>query len=618
MQKLGWDQLDVVIVSGDAYVDHPAWAAALLGRFLESRGYRVGVLAQPDWNNPSDIGKLGSPRLLFAVSAGNMDSMVNHYTADLRKRRQDLYSPGGRVGLRPDRATIVYSNLIRQHFPRVPVIIGGIEASLRRFAHYDYWSGRIRRSILLDSKADLLVYGMGEYALEEIAGRIKQGEPLTEIKDVRGTCYWSRKLPEGAVQIPSFEKCSKDPRHLTEAALVLHREVNPYCARIIAEPNGERWVVQNPPPLPLNVKQMDQIYAMDFSRTAHPGYENSCGIPALAPVQFSITSHRGCFGGCSFCSLALHQGKFIQSRSVESIIKEARKITEHKDFKGTISDVGGPSANMYSQGGIDADRCKSCRKFSCLFPEPCPNLNAAQAPSIKLLKRLRSLKEAKHIYISSGIRYDLVLKDNTQIYLKDLLRYHVGGQLKIAPEHISENITRLMNKPAASEYRRFIKLFNQVKKELDKDLYMVPYFISGHPGSSIDESIELARFLKKELHFQPEQIQNFTPTPMTFSTCMYAAGVDPFSGKVIHVPRGSKERSQQRALLQCRVPRNKPIALQALREAGREDLIGTGPDCLLAEKDNGRGERSASYTGNNKRRKLRERKDKNSVQKRRK
>lgn len=602
MQDRNWEQADIIIVSGDAYVDHPAWAAALLGRFLESHGYRVGIIAQPKWSSGEDITKLGAPRLFFAVSAGNMDSMVNHYTADRKKRRRDLYSPGGAAGLRPDRATIVYCNLIRQHFPGVPVVIGGIEASLRRLAHYDYWSDSIRRSLLLDSKADLLVYGMGEYTLLHLAERCRAGERINEIKDLRGTCSWVRELPAEAAVLPSFEEIRGDSRALMQATQMVHREVNPYLARPLAEKNEQRWVIQNPPPLPLSSRQLDAIYDMDFARREHPDYKAQGGVPALLPVQFSLSSHRGCFGACSFCSLALHQGSFIQSRSVESLVGEARRLAVHPDFKGTINDVGGPSANMYRLGGKDLEKCRSCRKSNCLVPKACSNLNTDHSPNIKMLRKLQSLSGVRHVFVSSGVRYDLVMHDKSREYLNELCQYHVSGQLKIAPEHIADHVTRLMNKPNLACYRKFTKLFKEVSQLLKRDIYIIPYFISGHPGCSLEDNIALAEFYKEELHFQPEQIQNFTPTPMTLSTAMYVSGLDPETGRDIHIPRRGRERRWQRAILQFNDPRNRASAEEALRACGRSDLAKNGEHSLWRRKKTGMGESFGCQIGTGKKR----------------
>lgn len=598
MQSRGWDQLDIIIVSGDAYVDHPAWAAALLGRFLEARGYRVGIIAQPCWDRSEDIEKLGAPRLFFAVSAGNLDSMVNHYTADRKRRRQDLYSPGGVAGRRPDRATIPYCSLIKHSFPGVPVIIGGIEASLRRFAHYDYWSDSIRRSMLLDSKASLLVYGMGEYTLLEIAKRLDNGADVGDINDLPGTCYVAAEAPPGSLELPSFDLLRDDPRNLGRAARLIHQNVNPKNAQILAENNGGRWVVQNPPPAPLSTSQLDRVYEVDFNRTWHPEYDQEGGVPALLPVQFSITTHRGCFGGCSFCALALHQGKLIQSRSLASIEREARALALHPEFKGTISDVGGPSANMYDLGGLNQDRCKSCRKISCLSPRLCSNLNTDHSASVKLLKRVRSLPGIKHVFVASGVRYDLILGDKSpHDYLGALCRYHIGGQLKIAPEHTSPAVTRLMNKPPLREFLRFQKIFEETKKKLKRNIYLIPYFISAHPGCRLEDNIEMAGFFRDQLHLQPEQIQNFTPTPMTISTAMYVSGFDPESGREIYTARLEKERRLQRAVLQYRDPRNRRLVEAALKAYRAEDPVYISLNSLLKRNKPGLGESLTNRSG---------------------
>ncbi len=580
MDKRGWDELDIIFVSGDAYVDHPAWAAAILGRFLEHHGFKVGIIAQPDWHSIKDISSLGQPRLFFGVSAGNIDSMVNHYTADRKKRHDDVFSPGGVGGKRPDRATIVYTNLIKQAFPGVPVTIGGVEASLRRLAHYDYWSGKVRRSLLLDSKADLLVYGMGEYALLEIARYLKSGHEIKYLTGMRGTCYISGHCPANARQIPSFEQVSGDKAEFSRATKIMQEELNPYCARILAQQHGERWVVQNPPPMPLTTEELDDIYKLPFLRQAHPSYDAAGGVPALKPVQFSLLTHRGCFGGCAFCSLGLHQGKFIQNRSIESIAGEAETFLAHPDFKGSIPDVGAPSANMFGLSGKNQQLCQKCRRSSCLYPKVCVNLDTNQLPSVKLWRRLRSIKRIKHIRVASGVRYDLILRDSSGQYLKDLCRHHVGGQLKIAPEHISDHVTRSMHKPGKDEYIKFIKEFKRINKEIGKEQYIIPYFISAHPGSRLGDTIQLAEFVRDNLQYYPEQVQNFTPTPMTVSTSMYYTGLDPDSGKAVHVPH-TRERKWQRALLQYKNKENWGPAREALKASGRRDLIGFSPRCLV-------------------------------------
>lgn len=580
LESRGWDELDIIIVSGDAYVDHPAWAAALLGRFMESKGYRVGIIAQPDWRDLEDITSLGQPRLFFAVSGGNLDSMVSHYTADKNKRREDMYSPGGQAGLRPDRPTIVYSNLIRQAYPGVPIVIGGVEASLRRLAHYDYWSNQVRRSILVDSRADLLVYGMGEYQLLEIAKRLHAGQDIAYMHNLRGTCYLTGKLPEAAEKLPSYEQVVADKAAFAAAARTMLENLNPYCSIPLAQQHAGRWVVQNPPPEPLTTAQLDEIYDLPFLRRSHPRYDSQGGIPGLAPVQFSIVTHRGCFGGCSFCSLGMHQGKFIQNRSPGSIVREAEGLTGHPDFKGTIPDVGAPSANMYGLKGTNEGICRSCRRPSCLYPSVCKNLIVDHTPSVKLWRRLRKIPGIKHIFVASGLRYDLLLRDRST-YLHDLCKYHVSGQLKIAPEHVSERVTHLMNKPGPGEYKRFIEKFKRINRALGKEQYLVPYFISAHPGCTLQDTVQLAEFIRDQLQYYPEQIQNFTPTPMTVSTCMYYTGIDPASGEQVYVPRQLKERRMQRALLQYRNRANHKLAREALQTCHREDLIGSGPKALV-------------------------------------
>ncbi|MDD4802010.1 MAG: YgiQ family radical SAM protein [Syntrophomonas sp.] len=584
LKARGWDELDVIIVSADAYVDHPAWAAAILGRYLEHYGYRVGIIAQPDWRNLDDIKSLGQPRLFFAISGGNMDSMVNHYTADKKRRREDMYSPGGKTGLRPDRPTIVYSNLVRQAYPGVPVVIGGVEASMRRLAHYDYWGDRVRRSILLDSRADLLVYGMGEHNLLEIARRLKGGQDIAYLRNLRGTCYLSLNMPENALVLPSFEEVERDGKDFARATKMIQEEINPYSARPLVQKHGERWLVQNPPSLPLSSQQLDEIYELSFARRSHPSYEAWGGVPGLRPVQFSIVTHRGCFGGCAFCSLGQHQGKFIQNRSLLSVVNEARSLTVHPDFKGTIPDVGAPSANMYGLKGFDEKLCRQCKRSSCLIPKVCENLDTDHMPSVELWQKLRAIKGIKHCFVSSGVRYDLVLRDTSRRYLRDLCNYHVSGQLKIAPEHVAEKVTRNMHKPGKSEYLRFIQAFKEINQVLDKDQYLIPYFISAHPGCDLQDTLELAEFVRDNLQYYPEQVQNFTPTPMTASTCMYYTGINPYNGKKIYVPSGEKERRWQRALLQYRNKKNQDLVREALQACGREDMIGAGSLCLVKEK----------------------------------
>ncbi|HZK43756.1 MAG TPA: YgiQ family radical SAM protein [Syntrophomonadaceae bacterium] len=584
VNKRGWDELDIIIVSGDAYVDHPAWAAAVLGRLLENQGFRIGIIPQPDWKSIDDFKSLGKPRLFFAVAAGNVDSLVSHYSAEKNPRRHDAYSPGGIAGLRPDRATIVYSNRIKEAYPQTPILIGGVEASLRRLAHYDYWSDQVRNSILIDSRADLLVYGMGEYILSEIAKRAADGEELASMHDIRGTCYVTREIVADSILLPSVDKLRDDPQAFADMTKTIYQSINPYNAKTLAQPYGNRFIVQNLPAYPLTSEQLDKVYELPYMRKAHPIYDKAGGIPGLESVQFSVVTHRGCFGGCSFCSLALHQGKFIQSRSQDSIIKEAHHLTLHPDFKGTIPDVGGPSANMYELSGQDASQCESCRRNSCIYPNICKNLNTDHSSSVDLWQELRQIKQVKNIFIASGVRYDLLLKDTSQKYLRDLCQYHVGGQLKIAPEHINDYVAGLMNKPGRSEYVEFTQKFKRINQELGKEQYLIPYFIAAHPGCSSRDMLQLAEFIRDHLQYYPEQVQNFTPTPMTISTCMYYTGLNPMNGKKVSVPKGRKIRSKQRALLQYRNPSNYDLVYEALQELKREDLIGKGRRSLIQNR----------------------------------
>lgn len=585
MQKRGFKDLDIILVSGDAYVDHPSFGAAILGRFLESRGLRVGLIAQPDWKSIDDFEKLGKPRLFFGVTAGNLDSMLSHYTADKRPRRDDAYSVNGQAGHRPDRATIVYSNRLRQAFPGVPIVIGGIEASLRRLAHYDYWDDAVRRSLLVDSRADLLVYGMGEFTLLEIAERMQQGAKIQDLTDIRGTVYMSGSLPNGKVmEIPALSAVTEDKQAFAASYKMIYNELNPYCARTIAQRHGDRWVVQNPAPLPLTTEQMDDIYDKPFTRRYHPVYHSQGGIPALKPVQFSVVSHRGCFGGCSFCTLTLHQGKFIQSRSAESVIREVELLTKHPDFNGTISDVGGPSANMYGMAGAD-DRCRDCRKSSCLHPGTCRNLEPSHRASVALLRRLREIPKVNHVFVASGVRHDLAMADTGGEYIKELCQHHISGQLKIAPEHVAPGVTKLMGKSNREAYLRFMREYRRINDELEKKQYLVPYFMAGHPGCGVREMIDLAEFIRDNLQYYPEQVQNFTPTPMSLSTCMYYTGLNPLTGEKVFVPRTEEQRAMQRALLQYRDPKNHDLVRQALVKCHRQDLIGKSPKALVPSDD---------------------------------
>jgi len=565
LAERGWDELDILFVTGDAYIDHPSFGVPLLGRLLEAEGFRVGILAQPDWRDPKAFQVLGRPRLFAAVSAGAMDSMVNHYTAAKRIRRDDAYTPGGRSGARPNRATIVYTAVLKGVFKGLPVIVGGIEASLRRLAHFDYWDDAVRRSILVDSKADLLVYGMGESPLLEIARRAAAGDTPTG-KELRGTAFLSAAPPESAVILPSFEEVRDDPKTYGRAFRLASSEHNPYCARPLAQRHGERWVVINPPSFPLDESELDRIYALPFQREAHPSYAEP--IPACEQIRFSITTHRGCFGGCAFCAIAEHQGKFVQSRSEGSVLDEIDRLTRHPKFRGTVTDIGGPTANMYGLDCRDPDARDRCRRSSCLYPRPCGNLKTTDEKAVRLLEKARGKREVNHVFVASGVRYDLL--EHQAEYFEALLAHHVGGLLKVAPESVNEKVTRTMRKPGAGPFVRFLQRFREESRRLGLRQGLVPYFISGHPGCSLDDMVEVALFLKRN-NLRVEQVQEFTPTPGTLSTCIYHTGFDPFTGKSVHVPRTDRERSLQKALLLWHLPEQRRSVMAALRACGRED-----------------------------------------------
>lgn len=583
MRRRNWDSCDFIFVSGDAYVDHPSFAAAVIGRFLESHGFRVGLIPQPDWNQSSSYAILGKPRLAFLVGAGNMDSMVAHYTAAKKPRSEDEYSPGGRAGKRPDRATLKYVEGIRRTFKNVPVIIGGIEASLRRFAHYDYWSDTVRRSILLDSKADILVYGMGERAILEIARRLEAGEPIESIRNVRGTCVRSSEkpdLPEGSyLRLPDYEEVrgSEAPslRRYAEHFMLQKRANEGDGTVRVLERTDQRWVLQNPSAPPLESDELDRLYELPYTRKAHPVYDKDGGIPALREVEFSLVSNRGCYGGCSFCAITYHQGRIVRGRSVKSLVKEAQSLTLQKGFKGYIHDVGGPTANFNAPACARQERGSACPNRECLFPEPCPHLKADHRSYLETLRELRKLPNVKKVFIRSGIRFDYLLLDKRwgKEFMDDLCAYHVSGQLKVAPEHVSAPVLEAMGKANHGVYEEFRHIFSETNKRLGKDQYLIPYFISAHPGSTLNDAIELALYLKKT-GFVPDQAQDFYPTPGTLSTVMYHTGLDPRSMKPMYVARGERERRLQRALLQFNHRENRKLVIEALREAGREDLMG--------------------------------------------
>ena len=596
MEKRGWDQCDFVYVSGDAYVDHPSFGSAIISRLLESRGYRVGIIAQPDWKDPESIAVLGRPRLGFLVSGGNMDSMVNHYSVSKKRRSQDAYTPGGVMGKRPDYATVVYGNLIRRTYPDVPVIIGGIEASLRRLGHYDYWSSRVNRSILLDSQADLISYGMGEHSIVEIADALNAGIDVKDITFIDGTVFKTKTLDNvyDCQVLPSFEEIRRDKRRYAESFYIQYSNTDPFSGKRLAEPYERGYVVQNPPSKPLTTEEMDEVYALPYMRNYHPSYEEAGGIPAIREVKFSLISNRGCFGACSFCALTFHQGRIIQVRSHESLVEEAKLLTEEPDFKGYIHDVGGPTANFRFPACEKQMTKGACPHKQCLYPKPCKNLNADHTDYLILLKKLRELPKVKKVFIRSGIRFDYLLADRSRQFLRELCQYHVSGQLKVAPEHVADAVLSRMGKPENRVYRQFVDEYNRMNEKLGLKQYLVPYLMSSHPGSTLKEAVELAEYLR-DLGYMPEQVQDFYPTPSTISTCMYYTGLDPRTMEEVYVPTNPHEKAMQRALIQYRNPKNYDLVREALYRAGRTDLIGYDRKCLIRPRkpaeqgENGRG-----------------------------
>ncbi len=588
-RNLNIDQLDIILVSGDAYIDHPSFGAGLLGRVLWDAGYTVGIIAQPDPKRDEDLLRLGAPRLFFGVTSGNVDSMVNNLTPNLKRRSRDVYSPGGHL-FRPDRAAIVYANRVHALFPGVPLVLGGIEASLRRFAHYDYWSDSVRQSILADAPADLIVFGMGELSSKEVARRLQKGEAISEIRDVPGTAVkeevrlWRGEKPRDAMVIPGFNEVKADKRRYAEAFAMHYKEQDPYLGSTVVQPHPKTVIIQNPPSQPLTAEELDHIYELPFTRAAHPSYREP--VPALEPVRFSITSHRGCFGSCSFCALTHHQGRIVQSRSIDSIILEARALTRMKGFRGIIQDVGGPTANMY---GLMCVRWKHGACQDRLCSADCPSLQTDHTRQVEMLSRLRALPGVKKVFIGSGIRHDLILADSTS-YLEDLCRFHVSGHLKIAPEHVVRSVTECMHKPQREALDAFRERFRAASRAAGKEQYLLPYLMSGHPGCTVADMIELAEYLRDN-QLYTEQVQDFTPTPLTVSTAMYYTGLDPFTLAPVHVPRG-REKRIQRAMLQYRDPKNYGLVKEGLVLAGREDLIGDGGKCLIPtrpERLSGRG-----------------------------
>ena len=612
-RERGWEQVDFVYVSGDAYVDHPSFGAAIITRVLEANGYKVGVIAQPDWKDPGSISVFGEPRLGFLVSAGNMDSMVNHYTSSKKPRRSDAYSPGGKAGLRPNHAAAVYGNLIRRSYKNTPIIVGGIEASLRRLAHYDYWSDKLKRSILLDSGADIVSYGMGERSIVEIADALASGLSIEDITFIDGTVYKTRSLDYvyDAVTLPSFERMQQDKLAYAESFGVQYRNSDPFTGKRLVEeyPHGV-YVVQNPPSKPLLRGELDAVYRLPYARTYHPMYEAEGGVPAISEVKFSLASSRGCFGECSFCALTFHQGRIVQSRSKESLVDEAKLFADDPDFKGYIHDVGGPTANFRAPACQKQMSHGACPHKSCLFPEPCKKLEVDHEDYLDVLRSLRALPGVKKVFIRSGVRFDYALADPDDTFIRELCEHHVSGQLKVAPEHVSDAVLSVMGKPRNEVYERFRKRYARVNADLGKKQYLVPYLMSSHPGSTLKEAVELAEYCR-DLGYMPEQVQDFYPTPSTISTCIYYTGVDPRTMKPVYTPKSTHEKALQRALIQYRDPKNYDLVVEALRKAGREDLIGFDERCLVRPRKGGK--QSASKRSGGGERKPRSQKDRFGV-----
>jgi len=609
MKAQGISQLDFVYVCGDAYVDHPSFGHAIISRLLQAHGFTVGILAQPDWRKKESVTALGRPRLGFLVSAGNMDSMVNHYTVSKRRRSADAYTPGGVMGKRPDYAVTVYSRLIRQAYPDAAIIVGGIEASLRRLTHYDYWSDSLKPSVLIDSGADLVSYGMGERSIVAIAEALDSGLSVQDITFIEGTCYLTRHLEDvyDYELLPSFEELKAEKRRYAESFYTQYCNTDPFTAKRLVEPyrrgknalprerqgsaetgqvpaqlnsEGVLYVVQNPPAKPLTTLEMDDVYDLPYCRTWHPSYDAQGGVPALAEVKFSLVSNRGCFGGCSFCALTFHQGRIVQVRSHDSIVREAEQMTEDPDFKGYIHDVGGPTANFRHPACKKQLEKGVCKNKQCLFPEPCKNLDADHSDYVKLLRRLREIPKVKKVFIRSGIRFDYLMADRSQAFFRDLVKYHISGQLKVAPEHVSDRVLEMMGKPKHSVYLKFTDAYQKMNKACGMNQYLVPYLMSSHPGCSMKEAVELAEYLR-DLKYMPEQVQDFYPTPSTISTCMYYTGLDPRTMKPVYVEKNPHRKRLQRALIQYRNPENYELVVEALKIAGRTDLIGYGPNCLI-------------------------------------
>ncbi len=596
MKKRGWEQLDFVFVIADAYVDHSSFGPAIISRVLESRGYKVGMIAQPDWKRAESIDVFGKPRLGFLVSGGNMDPMVNHYTVNKKRRSTDAYSPGGVIGKRPDHASVVYSNMIRKVYKDVPIIIGGIEASLRRFAHYDYWSDSLKRSILLDSQADIISYGMGEHSIVEIAEALNAGIAIQDITYIDGTCFMTRDLESvyDYEMLPSYEELKADKLEYAKSFYIQYQNTDPFTAHRLIEPyaRGE-YVVQNPPSMQLTQMEFDDIYGLPYMNAYHPIYEEAGGIPALKEVKFSLTSNRGCFGTCSFCAITYHQGRIVQARSHESLVDEAVQMTEDKDFKGYIHDVGGPTADFRGPACSKQEEKGACRNKQCMYPTLCKNLKVDHEDYIQLLTKLRKLPKVKKVFVRSGIRFDYVMAEPNDHFLTELSKYHISGQLRVAPEHISNRVLSLMGKPQNEVYEKFVEKYKGINKELGMDQYIVPYLMSSHPGSKLKDAIELAEYIR-DIGYIPEQVQDFYPTPSTISTCMYYTGVDPRNMKEVYVPKSFHEKAMQRALIQYKDPKNYDLVKEALYKEHREDLMGFDKKCLILPRKIARGKKSVN------------------------
>ena len=583
MKERGWTQPDFVYVVGDAYVDHSSFGSAIISRLLEAHGYKVAMLCQPDWKDENSIREFGEPRLAFLVSAGNMDSMVNHYSVSKKHRLTDAYSPGGKTGCRPDRAVTVYSNLIRRTYKHTPIILGGIEASLRRLSHYDYWSDKVRRSVLIDSGADLISYGMGEHSIIEIAEALDSGLSIEDITFIRGTVYRTKTLENLSdyILLPSFEQTQTDKKAYADSFRIQHENTDAITAKILVEDNTTRgYVVVNPPALPLTMQEMDDVYDLPYQRAWHPIYDKDGGIPAFSEIKYSITNNRGCFGGCNFCALTYHQGRTVQVRSHASMLKEARQFTTETDFKGNIHDVGGPTAD-FRMPSCEKQLTKGvCARKQCLFPQPCKNLKVDHSDYLKLLREMKAIPGVKKIFVRSGIRFDYLMADSDRSFFKELVHDHVSGQLRVAPEHVSDPVLSCMGKPKHVVYEGFLREFDKITKACHKEQYAIPYFMSSHPGCGLKEAVELAEYIR-DLGYTPEQVQDFYPTPATVSTCMYYTGLNPLTMEPVYVPRNPHEKAMQRALIQFKDPKNYDLVKEALVKAGRTDLIGFGKECLI-------------------------------------